>query len=118
MATRMQGFIFSSTIAYMIEMGEVFMSFFFDGALLDGDGASIATPYAEADVPQLQFEQIGDVMWTTHTTYATRKLSRTNPTTFSLDEVIFTKGPFLVRNDIENDDAVTMKYTEIGRAHV
>ncbi len=111
MATRMVPFKFSATVTYMIEMGDLFMSFFFDGALLDGDGASIATPYAEADIPQLQFEQVGDVMWITHVDYAPRKLSRTSATVFSLDEIIFTKGPFLVRNDIENDDAVTMKYT-------
>ncbi len=108
--TRMIPFIFSSTVAYMIEAGNLFMSFFFDGALLDGDGAPIATPYLEADLPQLQFEQVGDVIWITHVSYAPRKLSRTSVTTFSLDEIIFTKGPFLVRNDIENDDDVTMTY--------
>lgn len=111
MATRMVRFEFSSTVAYMIEMGNLFASFFFDGALLDGDGAPIATPYLEADLPELNFKQAGDVIWITHPEYATRKLSRTSVTTFSLDEVIFTKGPFLIRNDILEDDDVTMKYT-------
>lgn len=111
MATRMVPFIFSSTIAYMTEMGDTFVSFFFDGALLDGDGAPIATPYLEADIPQLHFRQIADTEWITHVDYASRKLTRTNPTTFSLDEITFTTGPFLVRNDLLNDDSVTMKYT-------
>ncbi len=111
MSTRMVPFIFSSTIAYQIEMGEFFATFFFDGALLDGDGAPIATPYLEADLPELHFRQIADTMWITHPDYKTRKLTRTTVTTFSLDVVTFTTGPFLVRNDLAVADDVTMKYT-------
>ena len=110
MATRMVPFVFSSTVSYMIEMGEFFASFFFDGELLDGDGARIETPYLEADLPELNFEQIGDTMWITHIDYKPRKLTRTTVTTFSLDVITFTKGPFLVRNDILKDDSVTMTY--------
>ena len=100
MATRMVRFKFSATVAYMMEFGEFFASFFFDGALLDGDGAPIATPYLEADLPELDFRQVGDVIWITHPEYKPRKLSRTTVTTFSLDVIPFTKGPFLIRNDI------------------
>jgi len=109
--TRMVPFIYSATIAYTIEFGHEYASFFFDGALLDGDGAPIATPYSISDLPQLQFEQLGDVMWITHVDYPQYKLSRTSPTTFSLDKVVFEKGPFLLRNDLANDDDVTMTYT-------
>ena len=111
MATRMVPFKFSATVAYMIEFGDLFASFFFDGALLNGDGAPIVTPYLEADLPQLQFRQVGDVIWITHPDYAQRKLSRTSVITFSLDAITFVTGPFLIRNDIVNDDSVTMKYT-------
>ena len=41
MATRMVPFKFSATVTYMIEMGDLYMSFFFDGALLNGDGAPL-----------------------------------------------------------------------------
>ncbi len=109
--TRTKDFIFSSTIAYEIEFGELYARFFFDGALLDGDGAPIVTPYLAADLPELNFRQIGDTMWITHDQYKPRKLTRTTVTTFSLDVITFTTGPFLIRNDILNDDAVTMKYT-------
>jgi len=111
MATRMVPFKYSSTIAYSIEMGNLYMSFYYDGALLDGDGAPIETPYLEADLPELDYEQIGDTIWITHNDYKPRKLTRTTTTTFSLDVITFTKGPFLVRNDIAEDDDVTMKYT-------
>jgi hypothetical protein len=104
-------FKFSSTVAYMIEADNLSMRFFFDGALLSGDGAPIVTPFLEADLPQLQFRQVGDVIWITHLNYKQYKLSRTTTTTFSLDAIIFTKGPFKTRNDIAEDDDVTMKYT-------
>ncbi|KKK52065.1 hypothetical protein LCGC14_3108670, partial [marine sediment metagenome] len=110
MATRMVPFIFSSTIAYQIEMGEFFASFFFDGALLNGDGSSISTPYLEVDLPQLHFETVGDTMWITHIDYKPRKLTRTSVITFSLDVITFTTGPFLTRNDILKGDDVTMTY--------
>ncbi len=110
MATRIVPFIFSSTIAYQIEMGEFFASFFFDGELLNGDGAPISTPYLEKDLPQLQFRTIGDTMWITHVDYKPRKLTRTSVITFSLDVITFTTGPFLTRNDILKGDDVTMTY--------
>lgn len=111
MSTRMVRFKYSSTISYMMEFGNLYVGFFFEGAPLDGDGAAIVTPFLTADLPQLQFRQVGDVVWITHGTYKQYKLSRTTATTFSLDAIPFTKGPFLIRNDILNDDDVTMKYT-------
>ena len=113
MATRMIPFVYSSTIAYVCEFGEYYASFFYDGELLNGDGAPIETPYLEADLPSLHIEQIGDTMWIVHEDYAPRKLTRTTAITFSLDVITFTKGPFLVRNDIANDDDVTMAYTGV-----
>jgi hypothetical protein len=110
MSTRMIPFIYSSTIAYSCEFGEYYIAFFYDGELLNGDGAPIETPYLEDDLPQLQIEQVGDTMWITHPDYKQRKLTRTTVITFSLDIVTFEKGPFLVRNDIANDDGVTMAY--------
>ena len=110
MSTRTVGFIYSETIAYTIEFGNLYASFFYDGALLDTDGAPIATPYLTADLPQLQFKQLGDVMWIIHPSYAPRKLSRTTATTFSLDKIVFDRGPFKLRNDLLEDDDVTMTY--------
>lgn len=109
--TRMIPFIFSATIAYECEFGGLYARFFFDGALLNGDGAPISTPYLQEDLPELNIKQIGDVMWITHPQYKSRKLTRTTVITFSLDIITFTTGPFLVRNDIAKEDSVTMKYT-------
>jgi len=111
MATRMVPFIYSSTIAYAVEFGEYYISFFYDGALLAGTGATIESPYLQEDLPELNIRQVGDTMWITHEEYKPRKLTRTTTTTFSLDIITFTTGPFLTRNDIAKDDGVTMAYT-------
>ena len=108
---RMIAFIFSAEIAYMCEFGDQYIRFYFDGAELQdaiGNHVEIASPYAVADLPQLQITQFGDVMWIVHPSYAPYKLSRLTATSFSLDKIVFDDGPFLVRNDIDKDDDVTM----------
>jgi len=46
-------------------------------------------------------------MWIVHPYYAPRKLTRTSATSFSLDAIEFTTGPFLTRNDLI-DPTVTL----------
>jgi len=108
---RLIPFIFSSTIAYMTEFGEEYARFYYNGEPLLGGGevhVEIATDYQSSDLYQLQTKQIADVMWLVHPFYPPAKLKRTTPTTFSLEDIEFEKGPFLERNDIENNDGVTM----------
>lgn len=110
---RMMPFIYSSEIAYQIEMGDLYARFYYDKSLLvdsDDDEIIIATPYEVGDLGELHIDQIADVMWITHEDYAQRKLSRTTVTSFSLDEIEFEDGPFRTRNDIAENDAVTMTY--------
>ena len=76
--TRMIPFIFSSTVAYTIELGEFYASFFFDGELLNGDGAPIETPYLEADLLALNIEQVGDVIWICCSTRASSPITVPN----------------------------------------
>jgi hypothetical protein len=100
---RLVPFIYSKSVAYMIEIGTKYMRFYFGDAILtdeDSDVVWIATPYAEEHIFQLKFQQIADVMWITHPAYAPRKLSRTGVYTFELNEIDFRKGPFLLRNDL------------------
>lgn len=66
------------------------------------------SPYAESDLFELQFRQSADVMWIVHPDYAPRKLSRTSAYTFDLSTIDFTNGPFLPRNDLENNDGITL----------
>jgi hypothetical protein len=103
---RMIPFIFSSSIAYECEFGGSYIRFFFNGeALMDnGSHVEVVAPYLQADLFSLHVEQVGDVMWITHPSYAQRKLSRVSATEFSLDVIEFNKGPFLLRNDFIDPD--------------
>jgi len=104
---RMVPFIYSATIAYIIEFGDRYARFFFgDGPLIDlaGKEVFIETPYVEGDLFELCFKQAGDVIRIVHPNYAPRKLTRTTAYSFSLDEIEFTKGPFLIRNDVIDPD--------------
>jgi len=101
-------FIYSATIAYDIEFADQIINVYYDGSLVDSD---IATPYLEADLFELQFKQSADVMWIVHPSYRPRKLTRTSATEFSLDVIDFETGPFLERNDIKEDDGVTIAVT-------
>lgn len=110
---RLIPFIYSATIAYMCEFGDRYIRFFYNGApLLTGGGThvEVTTPYDESDLYELQYKQVGDVMWITHNEYKPYKLTRTSATVFSLDEIVFEKGPFLTRNDVENNEDTDSLY--------
>lgn len=106
--SRVVSFIFSATIAYELEFSDQILNVYFKGTLIEGD---IVIPYLEADLFAIQFKQSADVMWNVHPSYAPRKLSRLTVSDFSLDKITFDDGPFIERNDIVEDDDVTMKVT-------
>lgn len=56
---------------------------------LSGDIYEIPTPYLEADLPTLQYNQSGDVITLTHPSYAVRELARSGHTTWTLTAVTF-----------------------------
>ncbi len=116
-AVRMMPFIFSTEIAYMGEWGNEYARMYFNGEPLLGAGevhVEIDTPYQSDELYQIQTKQIADVMWAIHGSYPQKKLKRTTPTTFTLEDIEFKKGPFLKRNDLENDDGVTMNCSVVS----
>jgi hypothetical protein len=60
----------------------------------------ITTPYTTAQLFDIKFAQSADVMYITHPAHEASKLSRTGHTTWSLDEISFTNGPFLWMSNI------------------
>jgi len=113
-------FIYSSEIAYEVELGNQYMRFFYDDTvLLDAadDEVWIDSPYLEEHLFQLQYRQVGDVMWITHPLYAPRKLTRTSATSFALTAIPFKNGPFMTRNDLidpDNPSNITMTTSVTG----
>jgi hypothetical protein len=114
---RLMPFIYSSTVAYFVEIGNQYMRFYFDDAVLEDESADevwIDTDYEEDDIFQLQSHQIGDVRWIVHPSYPQHKLKRTDPYTFELEEIEFRYGPFLTRNDLldpVNESITTLRCT-------
>lgn len=100
--TRLLPFIFSTTQAYIVEVGHLYMRFYKDGGqIVSGSPAvpvEIATPYTEAQLADLQWVQSADVMWLTHPSHKPRKLSRTSHTSWTLTEADIRNGPFLTEN--------------------
>lgn len=119
---RMIPFIYSKTVAYVIEVGDRYMRFYFGGEILEDEDSNevwIATPYDEASIFQLDFEQIADVMRITDNNNKIHTLSRTGVYTFELAEIDFRKGPFLTRNDLldptnPSDTTLSCSVTTVG----
>ena len=112
---RLIPFVYSSTIAYLVEIGDYYMRFYYDDALI----TAIETPYPEADIFKLQYHQIADVMRIVIANTHQKKLSRTAVDTFTLEDVDFKNGPFLTRNDlldptITNSTELSCSVTTVG----
>jgi hypothetical protein len=56
---------------------------------ITGTPVEVASPWLEAELPALRYEQIADVMYFTHQTYAPRKLARLTATSFQLTTPTF-----------------------------
>jgi len=108
---RLIPFIFSSTVAYSVELGDQYLRAFStvtdEEEVVYDNGSEVTTtlnvlttPYLAADIPDLHIRQLGDTMWITHKSYPQYKLTRTSSSSFALNEIEFTKGPFLTRNDL------------------
>jgi hypothetical protein len=93
-------FIFSEEQAYMLFFGdEYFRVYAYGGPVLDGiDIVEVTSPWAIEDVPDLQFQQSGDALYVTHSSYTTRKILRTSNTDWSIDFVAYDDGPFASQN--------------------
>lgn len=66
---------------------------------------TITTPYLEADLPTLAFDQAGDVLTLVHRTYAPRELSRSGHTSWTLATITF--GSSIANpGSLTNDDVV------------
>jgi hypothetical protein len=99
--TRIIAFEYSTTDAYIIEMGDEYFRFYRDGGqILDGGSPyEIVSPYDKTDLFEVQFVQDAEVMRMVHPDYAPYKLTRTGHTAWTMTEIAFADGPFLDEND-------------------
>ena len=99
-ACRLISFEYSTTQAYIIEMGNLYMRFYRDGAQITSGGSAyeITTTYATADLFEIQFIQSADTMYLFHREYAPRILTRSGHTSWTLSALDFSRGPFNTAN--------------------
>jgi hypothetical protein len=100
-ATRIIRFEFSTTQAYIIEIGNLYMRFYRAHGRVEsppGTAVEIVTPYLTADIFNLMFVQSADVLYVVHPSYAPRKVSRTSDTAWTITTIAFQDGPYLDSN--------------------
>lgn len=101
LATRLQRFEFSTTQAYVLEFGNLYMRVYRNhGQVLTGLGAiyEMVTPFATADLMALKFAQSADTLYVAHPLYQQRKITRTADNAWTIASIITTDGPYLNTN--------------------
>lgn len=96
----------SETITYMLEFGHLYIRFYANRGQLVSGGVpvEIASPYTSADLTaedgtcRIRVAQSADTMYIFHRSYKPRKLLRQGPTSFSLQMIELTGGPFQETN--------------------
>lgn len=104
--TRLIGFNFSTTTRFVIELGVGYMRFWRPDGLLQTNSGGLApleitTPYAAADLREIQYVQINDIMYFAHANYPPRKLSRLADNNWTFAVVDWTYPPQLDQNTEE-----------------
>jgi hypothetical protein len=100
-------FVYSRDVAYVLEFTNTFLRVYYNDSVID----EIISPYAEDDLFELQFKQVGDVLRITHEDYRPKVLTRESSSSFAITDLVFNYGPFLKRNDLanpENPNNITM----------
>ena len=93
--TIVRPFVFSTTQAYILELGAGYTRFYRANARVESGGnpVEVATPYAAADLLDLDFVQSADVLYHLSCSFATRKLERYSDTCWRFRTVTWTPQP-------------------------
>ena len=96
---RLIPFIFSTVQAYVLEFGHYYVRFYRNEGQIQQASPGVGTyeivsPYGENDLDLLKFTQSADILYLTHPSYQTRKLSRTGHTAFSFTLLEAIDGPW------------------------
>ncbi len=88
-------FEFSTTQAYILEFGDLFIRVYKDNGQVQSGGkpVEITTTYTEADLYDLKFCQSADTLYIAGRNYAPRKLTRSSHTSWTLSTISFSGAP-------------------------
>jgi len=106
-AARLLPFEYSTTQAYVLEFGDLYVRFYLDGGVVESSPGThyvVVSPYTSAQVGSLEYAQSADVIYITHPDHPPYKLARVSALSWTLTAVTFAWPPF---ND-ENTGTTTL----------
>lgn len=97
---RLAAFSFSTTTNFVLEFGDLYVRFWSNGELVESGGnpVEVVTPYAAAEVFELQMVQVNDVVYIVHPEHAPAKLSRLSDTSWTYAAIEWDYPPFQDEN--------------------
>ena len=96
-ATRLLPFEYSTTQAYVLEFGDLYIRFYLDGGVVEsspGVPYEIVSPYTSAQLAALEYAQSADVIYITHPDHPPYKLARASALSWTITAVTFNWPPF------------------------
>jgi hypothetical protein len=104
--SRLIPFKFNVEQAYMLEFSNLKMRILKDGALV-GAPTEVVTPYATADLSNLEFTQSADTLYVFHPDHSIREITRTSDTVWTVTDLApLMNGPYRAR--IAGDEDTTI----------
>lgn len=100
---RLIEFVFSRTDSYVIEVGVGYFRFYTNGAVVVSTGTTpyeVSHTYTAAEIPDIQFAQLNDVIFLAHANHPPAKLTRLAANSWTLTAFPFTAGPYFLDNGI------------------
>jgi len=98
--TRLIPFEYSSSDAYVLEFGNLYIRFYTHGGVLLNGGTpyEIVSPYPTAAVDKIHYAQSADVLYMAHPDYPPYKLQRFDTYNWVIEKVVFDPPPFRDEN--------------------
>ena len=99
---RLIPFRYSAGTAFVLAFTDGLIRFYTNGAVVTSGGipVEVVSPYLEADLPNVRYEQIGNVIYLTHPSYAPRTLTRVSDTSWTLATFALSAHPFKDENTV------------------
>lgn len=97
---RLIGFNFSVTTRFVLELGDQYIRVWGNDSpvLSGGVPLEVASPYLEAELREIQYVQVNDIMYLAHANHAPRKLARVADNNWTLAVVKWDYPPVLDQN--------------------
>lgn len=105
-SVRLLPFNYSTTTAFVLELGNQYMRFWSNGERVESGGSpvQVTTPWQGSEVWDVQFVQVNDVVYLVHPNYAPQKLTRVTDTNWTIATTAWSFPPL---EDL-NTSTVTM----------